>query len=69
MQSTNGSVNGSSNGSVAAAPALTPAQVQRYSRHLIMPNVGSAGQRALVGAKVLVVGAAVSVLRYLSTWH
>ena len=53
MQSTNGSVNGS----VAAAPALTPAQVQRYSRHLIMPNVGSAGQRALVGAKVLVVGA------------
>ena len=53
MQSTNGSVNGS----VAAALALTPAQVQRYSRHLIMPNVGSAGQRALVGAKVLVVGA------------
>lgn len=53
MQSTNGSVNGSA----TAAPALTPAQVQRYSRHLIMPNVGSAGQRALVGAKVLVVGA------------
>ncbi len=58
MQSTNGSVNGSQNGStVTAAPALTPAQVQRYSRHLIMPNVGSAGQRALVGAKVLVIGA------------
>lgn len=53
MQSTNGSVNGSA----TAAPALTPAQVQRYSRHLIMPNVGSAGQRALVGARVLVVGA------------
>lgn len=53
MQSTNGSVNGSA----VAAPALTPAQVQRYSRHLIMPNVGSAGQRALVGARVLVVGA------------
>lgn len=58
MQSTNGSVNGSQNGStVTAAPALTPEQVQRYSRHLIMPNVGSAGQRALVGAKVLVIGA------------
>ena len=53
MQSTNGSVNGST----VAAPPLTPAQVQRYSRHLIMPNVGSAGQRKLVGAKVLVVGA------------
>ena len=53
MQSTNGSVNGSA----TAAPPLTPAQVQRYSRHLIMPNVGSAGQRKLVGAKVLVVGA------------
>ena len=57
MQSTNGSVNGSPNGTQTAAPPLTPAQVQRYSRHLIMPNVGSAGQRALVGAKVLVVGA------------
>ncbi len=57
MQSKNGSVNGSQNGTQTAAPALTPGQVQRYSRHLIMPNVGSAGQRALVGAKVLVVGA------------
>ena len=49
--------NGSLNGSVINAPPLTPDQVQRYSRHLIMPNVGSAGQRKLVGAKVLVVGA------------
>ena len=53
MQSTNGSVNGS----MIAAPPLSPAQVQRYSRHLIMPNVGSAGQRKLVATKVLVVGA------------
>lgn len=53
MQSTNGSVNGST----VAAPPLTPAQVQRYSRHLIMPNVGSAGQRKLTGTKVLVIGA------------
>ena len=49
--------NGSLNGSAINAPPLTPDQVQRYSRHLIMPNVGSAGQRKLVGAKVLVVGA------------
>ena len=36
---------------------LTPGQVQRYSRHLIMPNVGSVGQRKMLGARVLVVGA------------
>ena len=37
--------------------ALTPYQVQRYSRHIIMPQVGSAGQRKLLNAKVLMVGA------------
>ena len=36
---------------------LTPGQVQRYSRHLIMPNVGSVGQRKLLNGKVLVIGA------------
>ncbi len=36
---------------------LTPYQVQRYSRHIIMPQVGSAGQRKLLDAKVLMVGA------------
>ena len=36
---------------------LTPSQVQRYSRHLIMPNVGSVGQRKLIDGKVLVIGA------------
>ena len=38
-------------------PALTPAQVRRYSRHIIMPQVGSVGQRKLLDARVLVVGA------------
>ena len=37
--------------------ALTPYQVQRYSRHIIMPQVGSRGQRKLLDAKVLVIGA------------
>lgn len=37
--------------------ALTPYQVQRYSRHIIMPQVGSNGQRKLLDAKVLIVGA------------
>jgi adenylyltransferase/sulfurtransferase len=41
---------------VATKP-LTPYQVQRYSRHIIMPQVGSVGQRKLLDAKVLVVGA------------
>ena len=37
--------------------ALTPEQVKRYSRHIIMPQVGSSGQRKLLEAKVLIVGA------------
>ena len=37
--------------------ALTPDQVKRYSRHIIMPQVGSSGQRKLLEAKVLIVGA------------
>jgi adenylyltransferase/sulfurtransferase len=42
---------------MAGGVGLTPEQVQRYHRHLIMPEVGSKGQRRLAGAKVLVVGA------------
>ncbi len=36
---------------------LTPYQVKRYSRHIIMPQVGSKGQRKLLDANVLIVGA------------
>ncbi|MCI0845446.1 MAG: molybdopterin-synthase adenylyltransferase MoeB [Chloroflexi bacterium] len=36
---------------------LTPEQVKRYSRHIIMSDVGSKGQRALMAAKVLIIGA------------
>ena len=36
---------------------MTPYQVNRYSRHIIMPQVGSVGQRKLLDAKVLMVGA------------
>jgi len=39
------------------AAALTPEQVTRYSRHIIMPQVGPSGQRKLMEAKVLIVGA------------
>ena len=46
-----------SNGTGPASGALTPDEVMRYSRHIIMPQVGSEGQRKLRDAKVLVVGA------------
>ena len=36
---------------------LTPYQVQRYSRHIIMPQVGSGGQRKMLDARVLIIGA------------
>ena len=36
---------------------LRPDQVQRYSRHIIMGDVGSKGQRNLMQSKALIVGA------------
>ena len=36
---------------------LTDAQRQRYSRHLLIPEVGAAGQERLLASKVLLVGA------------
>ena len=40
-----------------ALPQLSPDEVRRYSRHLILSEVGMDGQRALKGAKVLCIGA------------
>jgi adenylyltransferase/sulfurtransferase len=40
----------------AVLPQLTPAEIKRYSRHLIMPEVGTLGQQKLKAAKVLMVG-------------
>jgi sulfur-carrier protein adenylyltransferase/sulfurtransferase len=37
--------------------AFTEQQVLRYSRHIILPRIGAAGQRALMEAKVLCIGA------------
>ena len=42
---------------VEPAESLTKQEVERYSRHLIIPDVGMAGQKRLKNAKVLVVGA------------
>ncbi len=38
-------------------PPLTRDQLRRYSRHLLLPEVGVTGQRRLRGSKVLLVGA------------
>src|ERR1700722_10474973 len=42
---------------VSAETALSKDEVLRYSRHLIMPEVGMEGQLKLKQAKVLLVGA------------
>ena len=41
----------------AALPQLSADEIKRYSRHLILPEVGMDGQRALKAAKVLCIGA------------
>ena len=50
-------------------PDLDPEQLDRYSRHIIMDDVGPAGQAALLDTSVLVVGAGglgSPVLQYLA---
>jgi molybdopterin/thiamine biosynthesis adenylyltransferase/rhodanese-related sulfurtransferase len=42
---------------VEPAAELTQDEVRRYSRHLIIPDVGMVGQKRLKNAKVLVIGA------------
>lgn len=42
---------------VAPGPALNPAELERYSRHALMPEIGLEGQRRLKNARVLVIGA------------
>ena len=42
---------------MSTTPAFTEQQVLRSSRHIILPNIGAAGQRKLLDAKVLCVGA------------
>ena len=54
---------------VAPGPPLTPAELERYSRHVLLPHVGEVGQRRLRSASVCVVGAGglgAPVLQYLA---
>src|ERR1700710_1121613 len=42
---------------IATLPELTNDEIKRYSRHLIMPEVGVDGQRKLKAGSVLCIGA------------
>src|SRR6187455_3217779 len=44
-------------GSMDELPQLTPDEIKRYSRHLIMPEVGMDGQRRIKAGSVLCIGA------------
>lgn len=37
--------------------AFTDEQIERYSRHIILKEVGAKGQKKLLNAKVLIIGA------------
>ena len=36
---------------------LSPAELERYARHIVMQEIGGAGQQKLKKARVLVIGA------------
>ncbi len=38
-------------------PALSEDEIERYARHIVLPEIGGAGQQKLKGARVLVTGA------------
>ncbi|MHB1131932.1 MAG: HesA/MoeB/ThiF family protein [Chloroflexota bacterium] len=43
-------------GKSASGPALDDAQIHRYSRHIVLPEMGGKGQQQLLRSRVLIVG-------------
>lgn len=41
---------------MSLSPALSPARLDRFARHIVLPEVGGAGQVALAGRHVAVIG-------------
>src|SRR5262249_8011182 len=50
------SIAGGAAAAVAAPPGLSAQEIRRYSRHLLMPEVGMEGQKKLKAARVLAIG-------------
>ncbi|MBI4537282.1 MAG: molybdopterin-synthase adenylyltransferase MoeB [candidate division NC10 bacterium] len=51
------SSSGGGQGTRGTAPTFSEEQIRRYSRHILLPEVGGRGQRKLLNSRVLLIGA------------